>query len=158
MDNNDLLRRLRYALQLDDTEAARLATLGGVQVGADDMAAFRARDDDAEVRPCPDAVATALLNGLVTDRRGPSPDAARAVETLDNNTVLKRLKTALSMQTAEVYRCIELGGGTVSQSAVGAFLRRPGTRNFRGLGDQMLRRFLTGLALSRRDDRSASDE
>ena len=163
MENNDVLRRLRYALQLDDAEAARLAGLGGESVTVEAMSLFRLRSEDPAAVACPDRVLGALLSGLVLDRRGPPEQARDGHEedrhACDNNSVLKRVKIALSMRSEEVAACIGAGGGgAVTDSVIGSFLRRPGTRNFQGLGDQMLRRFLSGLAMSRRDPGSESDE
>jgi len=154
VENNDVLRRVRYALQLDDAQASRLAALGGEPVTADAMALYRLRSDDPEALPCPDRALGALLSGLVIDRRGPpahgEPVAGDDPFAIDNNSVLKRLKTALSMRSEDIVACIEAGGGSASSSVVGSFLRRPGARNFRGLGDQVLRRFLKGLSARQR--------
>ena len=152
MDTNDLYRRLRYALQLDDADAVRLMGLAGRAETQEVAAAWRARDGEPDHIECPAQAVSALLDGLVLDRRGP-PDNDRAVppapgntSTIDNNTVLKGVKIALSMRTEDVRDCIVAGGGAVTNSEVGSLLRRADARNFRGCGDQMLRRFLSGLA------------
>jgi len=162
VENNDVLRRLRYALQLDDAEAARLAGLGGESVTVEAMSLFRLRSEDPAAVPCPDRALGALLSGLVLDRRGPPEQARNDHEedryACDNNSVLKRVKVALAMRSDEVVACIGAGGGgAVTDSVIGSFLRRPGARNFQGLGDQMLRRFLSGLAMSRREADTDTD-
>lgn len=151
MDTNDLCRRLRYALQLDDADTARLMTLGGHHTQPADAAAWRGREGDANYALCPPAALSAMLSGLILERRGPGdgPSTTKPQSEpseLDNNAILKAVKIALSLRTEDVKDCVVAGGGRVSNSEISSLLRRPGTRNYRGCGDQMLRRFLGGLA------------
>lgn len=157
MDTNDLNRRLRYALQLNDDDAVRLVSLGGGAATVEDIAAWRQKDDHPDFKECPDAVLHALLAGLILEHRGPPPKRQTSATALDttaisSNTVIKRLKTALSMRTEDVRDCIAAGGGKVSNSEVSSLLRRADARNYRSCGDQMLRRFLTGLGHRQRND------
>lgn len=156
MDNNDLMRRIRYAVRLDDADTARLLALGGVGATADDAAAWRAREDEPGYRACPDAVLPALLDGLILERRGPPPPGrAAALESgeplrwPDNNRVLKQLRVALELPAEEIRSLVAAGGGQLGKGELGALFRKPGTRNYRPCGDQVLRRFLAGLALRR---------
>ena len=171
MDNNETVRRLRWALALDDRDAARLSALGGLEVAPERAGAWRLRDRDDGFEPCPDAAVAALLDGLVRERRGPAPpgpdgvpaapaaaSAAGADGRVDNNAVLKALRIALELRgedVAEIVReGIEAGASgradgarapVPSTSEIGSLMRRPGSRNYRPCGDQTLRRFLTGL-------------
>lgn len=157
MDTNDLNRRLRYALRLDDAESVRLMALGGREASVADAAKWRSREGDAAYEECPREALSAMLAGLIVDRRGP-PDKAKPVTDaaeLDNNAIVKSIKIALSLRSEDVRDCVTAGGGKVSVSEVGSLLRRPGTRNFRSCGDQMLRRFLNGLA---ERERGSSDK
>jgi len=154
LDTNDYFRRIRYAIQLDDAEALRLVVLGREKASLDDMAAWRIKEGEDGFTACPDAVVHALLDGLILDRRGPPPDAgAKAINRLkqiDNNTVLKQLRIALSLRTDDVCDIIQLGGGCLGKSEVGALFRKSDARNYRKCGDQVARWFLAGLA-KRRD-------
>ncbi len=149
MDNNDFCRRLRYALQLDDAETAKLASAGGYATDPAQAAAWRTKEEDPGFEVCPDAALQALMAGLVLDRRGPPKEGSAPpppTKAPDNNSLLKSVKIALSLRTEDVRDCIIGGGGEVTTSEIGSLLRRPDARNFRGCGDQLLRRFLTGLA------------
>ena len=171
MDNNETTRRLRWALALDDRDAARLMTLGGLEASPERASAWRRRDDDPEREPCPDEAVAALLAGLVRERRGPAPAGAEPVvpTRVDNNAVLKALRIALALRAEDVAALVrdgaaaraepgEASGGAsgdapdespapmLSAGEIGSLLRRPGTRNYRRCGDQVLRRFLVGLA------------
>ena len=192
MDNNETMRRLRWALSLDDREAARLMALGGLDAAPEEASAWRRREDDDGVAPCPDAAVAALLDGLVRDRRGPpptasgdapgAPDAADArpppaPARMDNNAVLKALRIALQLRGEDIAELVRAGTRanganaahrgppgatpssvepTLSASEIGSLLRRPGTRNYRRCGDQVLRRFLAGLALRERGEADAA--
>ena len=171
MNNNETMRRLRWALSLDDADAARLMALGGLVASPEDAAAWRRRDDDPDARPCPDAAVTATLDGLVRERRGPPPAARASTDAgnapppergrVNNNAVLKALRIALQLRAEDVAGLVRAGTRapdasrpepTLSASEVGSLLRRPGSRNYRRCGDQVLRRFLVGLALRERGE------
>ena len=163
MDNNDLLRRLRYALQLDDSETVRIVVLGGGIVTVDQAARWRLTDSDPQFLACDEASVRAMLSGLILDRRGPAPAkshtgggtkepiaAGPSPDRLNNNQILKQLRVALSLRADAVHHVILAGGGAMSVSEVGALFRNASARNFRLCGDQVLRQFLTGLTRQNR--------
>lgn len=152
MDNNELNRRIRYSLQLDDATAIRLMQLGGVEATEAQAAAWRTREGEAGFEPCPKAALSALLSGLILDRRGPPPAGAPTAAPAEkhiNNAVLKQLRIALSLRTDDVHQLIIDGGGKLAKSEVGALFRNAEARNYRVCGDQLLRWFLAGLAARR---------
>lgn len=168
MDNNDFIRRVRYALQIDDAKAARLIELGGGRASVEETAAWRLKESDAGYLACTDAVVATLLAGLIIDRRsGDAPvggtggskgttkvaSGALPAPSADaiNNQRLKQLRIALSMRSDDVEAALKAGGSGLSSSEVAALFRKPGARNFRRCGDQSLRHFLTGLTKSRAD-------
>jgi len=156
VDNNDLMRRIRYAVQLDDTDAARLISLGGLAVRTDEVSAWRAREEDPAHVPCPDRALSALLDGFVLEQRGPRPGPPRTdapsgddAHRVSNNRILKQLRIALELQAGDVEALVAAGGGHIGKGELGALFRKPGTRNYRSCGDQVLRWFLSGLATRR---------
>ena len=165
MDINDLNRGIRYALSLDDADTQALLTLGGYSsVELEQIAGWRSKETEAEYLVCPEESVVALLDGLILDRRGPrsAPEPLLNVSgkasvteflspiTLDNNTVLKQLRIALSLRSDEVHSLICAGGGRIGKTEVNAFFRKTTARNYRRCGDQVMRWFLSGLA-SKRD-------
>lgn len=158
LDNNELNRRIRYSLQLDDADAVAMMQLAGTTASASQAAAWRTREGEPGFEPCPREALVALLDGLILDRRGPPPRKegaempAPAVERHINNAVLKQLRIALALRTEEVHQLMVAGGGKLAKSEVGAFFRKPDARNFRVCGDQVLRWFLAGLAERRETD------
>ncbi|MFK7890232.1 MAG: DUF1456 family protein [Granulosicoccus sp.] len=167
MNTNDLNRRLRYALSLDDKSVQELLGLGNYAADITQISAWRKQPEDDNFEECPGQAIDALLEGLIVKNRGPSPTAAvtaaesegaslanreaesRRFPEIDNNTLLKQLKIALSLRTDEVQQLIHEGGGKLGKSEVNALFRRPSARNFRRCGDQVLRWFLAGLAARR---------
>lgn len=151
--HNDVLRRLRYALDLDDAVMTRLFALSGIALTPERLAAVLAREGDVGFEPCTDAELAGFLDGLVLDRRGPrDPKTVRATSApradagaLDNNGVLKKLRIALALQEQDMLAVLALGGMTVSASELGALFRNPSHKHYRACGDQLLRNFLTGL-------------
>lgn len=153
MTTNDVLRRLRYALSLDDAGVAALCALGGVEVPEEEVRAFTAKDDDEEWVDGPEEVLGAFLDGLVLDRRGPPPaDRPTPKLPLNANTVLRRLRIALILRDDDLLRMLEAGGHTMSKSELSALFRRPDHRHYREAGHQMLRKFLRGLTLELRPE------
>lgn len=162
MDTNDLNRRIRYALSLDDATAQSLLTLGGHQkVSLEQIAAWRMKETEQGYEQCPGHSIAALLDGLILDRRGPRngpeetpvkkelrQDAGKAAP-LDNNVVLKQLRIALSLRSDDVHALITAGGGRLGKTEVSAFFRKSDARNYRRCGDQVMRWFLNGLASKR---------
>lgn len=152
MNHNDVLRRLRYALDLDDAQIAALFALGGAELTTDDARALLARQDDAGAVPCSDEQLTRFLDGLILDRRGPPKTAKRPpVEAeLTNNAIFKKIRIALALREDQVLAMLDAGERPISKWELTAFFRKPTHRNYRPCGNQVLRAFLTGLTKSLR--------
>lgn len=148
MTNNDVLRRLRYALKLPDGLSLKILTLGGQSASEADLAAWLKKDDEPGYAACRDESLAAFLDGFVLLRRGPRPDASAPLgpERLTNNLILKKLRVALAWKEEDVLAAVSAGGMTVSKNELTALFRKPGQKNFKPCGDQLLRAFLTGLA------------
>ncbi|MBC7172804.1 MAG: DUF1456 family protein, partial [Polyangiaceae bacterium] len=90
MINNDVLRSVRYMLNVSDARMSEIIGLADGSVTREDMSAFLKREDEEGFRECPDEVMGRFLNGLVILRRG--RDESRPQQSLDlplsNNTVL----------------------------------------------------------------------
>lgn len=147
MTNNDILRRLRYALNLPDGLAVKIFALGGKDASPAELALWMTKEDEPGHTPCRDEVLGAFLDGFITLRRGPRPEGSPTpvAERLTNNLILKKLRIALAWQEEEVLAALATGGMTVSKNELSALFRKPGQKNFKPCGDQLLRAFLTGM-------------
>lgn len=147
MTNNDILRRLRYALNLPDGLTLKTFTLGGRPATEVELEAWLKKEEEPGYSACRDEVLAAFLDGYITLRRGPRPEGAAVSgpERLTNNLILKKLRIALSWQEEQVLGALAAGGMTVSRNELTALFRKPGQKNFKPCGDQLLRAFLTGM-------------
>jgi uncharacterized protein YehS (DUF1456 family) len=152
MTNSDILRRLRYALNLDNAGMIRLFDLGGHAPSPAELDLVLKKDEDPAGMDCPDRLLLAFLDGLVASRRGVRDAGTTEPEALDNTLVLRKLRIALQLKDTDMQRILAAGGMDVSRSELSALFRNPGHRNFVPCRDQLLRKFLAGLATISRED------
>ena len=152
MTNNDILRSVRYMLNLSDAGMVKIFALAECEVPETDVQAWLKKDDDAAFRPCPDVLMGYFLNGLIFHRRGKSEEApAPSIERkMNNNIFMKKLRIAFDLKTTDIPDVLKRANFTVSQAEVGAIFRKPDHKNYRECGDQILRNFLKGLAMIQR--------
>jgi uncharacterized protein YehS (DUF1456 family) len=154
MINNDVLRSIRYMLDLSDVKLAQITKLANpaFEIEKADMFAFLQKEEAPEYVECADAVLAHFLDGLILHCRGSSPHAAqRPVESrISNNVVLKKLRVAFELKDADIHQAFSDVGFAVSKAEISALFRQHDHRNFRLCGDQMLRNFLKGLTLRAR--------
>lgn len=154
MINNDVLRSIRYMLDLSDAaivETCKLADPDFV-LGKSDVQAFLKKDVDEGYAECSDSVLAHFLDGLVFHFRGRDPNLPqRPVEKrVTNNVVLKKLRVAFELKDSDMHQIFHDAGFLVTKPELSALFRQPGHKNFRLCGDQMLRNFLKGLTLRTR--------
>ena len=151
MINNDVLRSIRYMLDLSDQKVVDIARLVAADFALDktEVQGLLKRDDEPGYAECSDRVLAHFLDGLVIDRRGPAPGMPpRPVEKrITNNLVLKKLRVAFELKDADMHQVFADAGFPVSKPELTALFRQPGHKNYRPCGDQLLRNFLKGLTL-----------
>ncbi len=149
MTNNDILRRLRYMLDLSDQQVAELFELGGQRAELQEVTDWTRSDEDPLLLELTDYALATFLNGLIADKRGQRPDGPEPAETaINNNLILRKLKIAFKLKTNEIQAIYTLAGRQVSEHEITAFFRRPDQRQYRICNDQYLRWFLSGLQKS----------
>lgn len=166
MNNNDRLLRLRYAIDLKDTDLIKAFELGGVPVTKEEAQAILTKIQDKQgdnekkniyEKPINNQVFDAFLNGLIILARGPQkdkpaqamPQKSKEIKHI-NNVLLKKLKIALSMTSEDILAIFAEVELYPSKGEIGAFLRREGQRNFKPCGDEYMRNFLKGLGIYNR--------
>ena len=157
MTNNDLLRRLRYALDLNGVSIAEICALAGYEIGPVEVLNLLKKEDEKGFVVCDDAAMGAFLDGLITSRRGPRdassgvPQASEGL--LNNNLILRKLRIALELNDADMLALFRQAGVSISKPELSALFRGTGQRNFKECGDQLLRNFVRGLTLGFKQDR-----
>jgi uncharacterized protein YehS (DUF1456 family) len=151
MINNDILRSIRYMLDLSDIKVVEVCQLAdaGFALEKEEVQAFLKKDEDPGYLECSNRVLAHFLDGLVIYYRGRNPDLPqRPVEKrVNNNVVLKKLRVAFELKDVDMHEIFDGAGFPVSKPELSALFRKPDHKHFRLCGDQMLRNFLKGLTL-----------
>jgi len=146
MNNNDVLRRIRYTFNFDDTKMIAIFGLGGLEVTRAEISNWLKKDDDPDYSECEDVQLAAFLNGLIVEKRGQKDGPQPAPEkVLNNNIILRKLKIALNLQADDVQALIRQADFSLSKHELSAFFRKPEHKHYRECKDQVLRYFLKGV-------------
>jgi len=164
MDNNDILIRLRYALEIKNKEMAEIFKLGGVEVSVPEVIKILTKSPDDEIENddqirCNNNMLDSFLNGLIIYKRGkqepkpgqpdtPEPSLKKSANV--NNLLLKKVKIALALTTEDMLDLFGKAGISVTKGELGALLRKEGHKNYKECGDKFARNFLKGLAIKYR--------
>lgn len=156
MIGNDVLRSVRFMLDVGDAGLCDIVRLGGGSITPKHIASLLKRDEEAGFVLCDATTLGQFLDGLVIHRRGPPPEGhTHAVEAnVTNNTVLKKLRVAFELKEDDLVEMMKSAGFEVSRPELSALFRKPDHRNFRPCGDQFLRNFLKALTARVRTVRS----
>lgn len=148
MNSSDILRRVRYSLDLDDGTMIAIFRHADVTVTRAEVSSWLKREDDPDFAACSEKMLHDFLDGLITHRRGPKDGPRRPlVGELTNNMVLQKLRIAFELTSDEVLQILALAGHELSAHELSAFFRKPGHKHYRRCLDQVLRNFLTGLQM-----------
>lgn len=151
MTNNDLLRRLRYALNLNAEAITGLCSLGSHDIKPVEVLKLLKKEDEPGFALCDDLIMGAFLDGLIISRRGAleikSSAGMEAAGALNNNLILRKLRIALELNEESMLSLLAKAGVQISKSELTAMFRAKGHRNYKPCGDQFLRNFIRGLTL-----------
>ncbi|MCP4253118.1 MAG: DUF1456 family protein [Candidatus Scalindua sp.] len=155
MTNNDILRRLRYALNIKDTMMVEIFKLAEYEISRSGLLDLLKKEEVEGYVDCSDEVMELFLDGLIIHKRGKRDDLPVRVEKKDealtNNGILKKLRIALKFREDEMLSTLKLAGMSISKSELSALFRKEGQRHYKECGDQILRNFLKGLTTRFRD-------
>lgn len=177
MKNNDILIRLRYALDIKDIDMVEIFKLGGVDVTKEDVQKMlttsknsnvnnwidtndRMDMDDSEENEgdteCSNMMLESFLNGFIIFKRGkkdvkPGEEEkpVRAIKNNKsvNNVMLKKLKIALALSSEDMLDILQKAGVIITKGELSAVFRKEGQKNYKECGDRYARNFLKGLAI-----------
>lgn len=70
INNNDVMKKLRVALKLRDTDIVTILKLAEFEITETELSAFFRREDHPHYRPCGDQIVRRFLDGLIIRNRG----------------------------------------------------------------------------------------
>ncbi|MEP0986469.1 DUF1456 family protein [Ekhidna sp.] len=151
MNNNDILRRIRYIFDYGDDKMIKLFKQGGKEVTRTQISDWMKKEDDPDQKSFYDVDLAAFLNGLIIKHRGKKDgETPKPEKKLNNNIIFRKLKIALNMRDEDIIHTFDLAKFEVSKHEVSAFFRKPTQKQYRLCKDQFLRNFLQGLQVKYR--------
>ena len=151
MTNNDILRRIRYIFDFNDSKMIAVFGLADHQVTREQISNWLKKDDDPAYQKCSDTQLAIFLNGLINDKRGKKEGPQHEPEQrLTNNIIFRKLRIALNLKAEDILEIMDLADLRISKHELSAFFRKPDHKHYRDCKDQVFRNFLKGLQLKYR--------
>ena len=136
MTNNDVLRRIRYALDISDPAMIEIFKLYDHEIDQAGLVGLLKKEDETDYVACSDAVMGLFLDGLILYRRGGQKIArdtgSNSDSPLTNNDILKKIRIALELKEDDMLRILELAEIRISKSELSALFRK---RDIRTIGN-----------------------
>jgi uncharacterized protein YehS (DUF1456 family) len=146
MNNNDILRRIRYTFDLSDSKMIEIFALASHEVTRAEVSDWLKKDDDPSCLQLYDKQLAIFLNGFIMDKRGKKEgEQPKPEKSLNNNIVFRKLKIALNLKDDDILEILDLVDMHISKHELSAFFRNPNQNQYRPCKDQILRNFIYGL-------------
>lgn len=160
MNHNDVLRRLRYALSINDTATIKLFALVDYTMEEEYLSTLMKKEHEPGFLPCRDKILSLFLDGLIIHKRGKQEGAEPVVlkgsERISNNDILRKIRIAMQYRDDDLINLLKSVNFRISKGELSALFRKPDHRNFKEAGDQIVRNLLKGMVAKYRPD-SAKD-
>ncbi|VAW71687.1 Glutamate synthase [NADPH] large chain [hydrothermal vent metagenome] len=155
MNNNDVLRRVRYIFDFSDSKMIAIFGMADLKVSREQISDWLKKEEDPSFQQCSDIQLSTFLNGLINDKRGKREGIQVEPETqLNNNIVFKKLKIALNLKAEDILTILASADVQISKHELSAFFRKKDHKHYRDCMDQILRNFLHGAQLKYRVSKS----
>ena len=145
MKNNDIIRRLRYILSINDLGIFDIMRLSGSEEKRSVIRCWFLKDDHPEFQSCPNKQFQFFLNGLIIQKRGSLKQESHYDLDIDNNFILKKLRIIFNLTTDDIIDLLLSENYKLGKHEMSAFFRSPNHKNYRLCKDQILRNFLNAL-------------
>ncbi len=73
LTNNDILKKIRVALELKDEDVVKILKLADFEISKSELNALYRKPDHPNYKECGDQLLRNFLNGLIIFKRGPMP-------------------------------------------------------------------------------------
>ncbi len=153
MLNNDVLKKLRYILDLGDDQMKDIFKLADMDVSRETVCNWLKSDDSPDYLVCKDLDLASFLNGLINLKRGKLESGQPKQEKhLNNNIILRKLSIAFRFRSEDIIEVLSLADFRLSKHELSAFFRKQDHKNYRECQAQVLRNFLMGLQIKIRSE------
>ncbi len=153
ISNNDILRRMRYIFDFNDTQMIAIFASAEETVSRAKVSDWLKKEDDEAFQKISDRNLAVFLNGFINEKRGkregPQPEPE---ERLNNNLVLRKLRIALNLKDDGMLEIFKLANIKIGKHELSAFFRNPKQSQYRECKDQYLRNFIQGMQIKYRKD------
>lgn len=173
MENNDVLRKFRYALNIPDATMLNIFKKAECRIDKAQLLNLMKKKEDTDYTVCSTELLELFFDGLILYNRGDQEEggydqqgslalhdkktslyaqgkATAKSESLSNNTILKKIRIALDLKQEDMMEIFRLGKVKIAKGEFTALFRKEGHKNYKECGDQYLRKFLDGLAVRHR--------
>jgi len=121
---------------------------GAMPANREQISDWLKKEDDPAYKPIYDIDLAAFLNGFIILKRGKKDsETPKPEKSLNNNTILRKIKIALNLKDEDILAILELADFRFSRHELSALFRKSDHEQYRDCKDQMLRNFLMGLQL-----------
>jgi uncharacterized protein YehS (DUF1456 family) len=155
MTYNDILRRFRYALNINDPTMLEIFRHAGCPMDPAGLKDLLKKEEEQGYVACGSKTLAAFLDGFIIFKRGKQEIAAGQVKRselpLTNNVILRKLRIALELKEADMLGILKRADTSISKPELSAFFRDTEHKNFKACGDQFLRNFIKGLGIRHRE-------
>ena len=146
MNNNDVLRRIRYTFNFNDKKMIALFASAGLQVTREQVSQWLKKDNDTDFVDCVDMELAYFLNGFINEKRGKKEGPnATAEKRLSNNIILTKLKIALNLKAEDLIALLDSVDFRLNKPELSAFSRKTDHKHYRECKDQVLRNLLQAI-------------
>jgi uncharacterized protein YehS (DUF1456 family) len=146
MNNNDILRRIRYTFDLNDSKMIEIFGLAGHEVTRAQVSDWLKKEEDPARVELYDKQLAFFLNGFIIEKRGKKEgEQPKPEKSLNNNIIFRKLKIALNLRDDDILEILDLVDMHISKHELSAFFRHPDQDQYRPCKDQILRNFLQGM-------------
>jgi len=152
MLKNDILRRLRYTLNLSNSDMVKIFNLAKLDITEAEILILLKKEDEDDFIECTDKELELFLDGLIILKRGPKDSGEQNTpvytsERISNNAILKKLRIALNFKEEDMLNTFQLAEFPITKGELSALFRKRGNKNYKVCGDQIVRNFLQGLTV-----------
>ena len=163
MKNNEIIIRLRDALDIKHEDIAEIFMLGGSSLIDEEVRMMFVESteggpNDIEEKKydleCDNFSLEAFLNGFIIFKRGQKeslsgepqkPVLAIKDDTSVNNVMLKKLKIALSLSSDDMIDIFQAAGVNLTKGELSPLFRKEGHKHYKKCSDTLAKGFLKGL-------------